>query len=435
MEEKKILIVNLSKGRMGEQNASLIGSMLITKIYLSAMSRADLLERELAKLPSFYFYVDEFQSFANESFAHILSEARKYKLNLTIAHQYVEQMPEEVRAAVFGNVGTMAVFRVGSFDAEIFEKEFGEVFTSEDIVSLGFAQIYLRLMIDGVGSHPFSAKTLPPIPRPSVSYKERIIDYTRTQYARPREAVEAEIEKWHLAEEAAPSKKQVPKSESSYISAVAAEKSTAQSVSLKKELPQAPMHAEFGKEHSGITLRQMAPVTMVERQKSGFPPRQTMLSQRPISRSVFRAATPMKQPLMKVSSVSRHESVSKNPLPQVVAKKQTEPQPVVMPLEKKTAPLHLASLKNGFGHKPQIDKSASPQNLKGLREALASALHKDIGTLKEKEKNATEALKEAGPLAPKVSISSEIKQPLPDAISKKEVPEDVLKKILEGSVE
>jgi len=204
MDEKKILIMNLSKGLMGEQNSNLIGSMLITKIYLSAMSRADKSPAEMQKLPDFYFYVDEFQSFANESFADILSEARKYKLNLTIAHQYIEQMPEEVRAAVFGNVGTMIIFRVGSFDAEIFEKEFAPEFVSEDIVNLGFAQIYLKLMIDGIGSKPFSAQTLPSIPPPPVSYKQTLIELTRATYARPRAVVEEEIRKWHAPIEAPP---------------------------------------------------------------------------------------------------------------------------------------------------------------------------------------------------------------------------------------
>ena len=131
MDEKKILIINLSKGRVGEVNANLLGSMLITKIYLAAMSRADASPSELNKMPNFYLYVDEFQSFANESFADILSEARKYKLSLTIAHQYIEQMSEEVRAAVFGNVGTMISFRVGAFDAEVLEKEFAPQFTAK----------------------------------------------------------------------------------------------------------------------------------------------------------------------------------------------------------------------------------------------------------------------------------------------------------------
>ncbi|MCX6703307.1 MAG: type IV secretion system DNA-binding domain-containing protein [Candidatus Zambryskibacteria bacterium] len=197
MDEKKILIVNLSKGRVGEGNANLIGSMLITKIYLAAMSRADASEADLNKLPNFYLYVDEFQSFANKSFADILSEARKYKLNLTIAHQYIEQMEEEVRDAVFGNVGTMVTFRVGAFDAEVLEKEFAPVFTAEDLVNLGFTQIYLKLMIDGVSSQPFSATTMAPIARPEVSFKEDVINASRQQFANPRMEVEEKILKFH----------------------------------------------------------------------------------------------------------------------------------------------------------------------------------------------------------------------------------------------
>ena len=197
MDEKKILIMNLSKGRMGEINANLIGGMLITKIYLAAMSRANLNDAEVRKLPNFYFYVDEFQSFVNDTFKDILSEARKYKLNLTIAHQYIEQMPEEVRDAVFGNVGTTIAFRVGPFDAEILEKIFAPQFMALDIVNLGFAQIYLTLMIDGIGSQPFSAVTLPPIAPPVKSFKPEIVDYSRATYARPRGTVEDEIKKWH----------------------------------------------------------------------------------------------------------------------------------------------------------------------------------------------------------------------------------------------
>src|SRR3990167_51127 len=152
MDEKKILIINLSKGLVGETNMRLLGSMLTTRLFLAAMSRANLSAPELAKLPHFYFYVDEFQNFANETFAEILSEARKYKLNLVIAHQYIEQMDEEVRDAVFGNVGTMIVFRVGAYDADILEKEFAPTFTAEDLVDLGLRQIYLKLMIDSVSS-------------------------------------------------------------------------------------------------------------------------------------------------------------------------------------------------------------------------------------------------------------------------------------------
>jgi hypothetical protein len=198
MDEKKIFIVNLSKGRMGETNASLLGSMLTVKIYLAAMSRADEPASRMAKLPRFYFYVDEFQSMMNEAFADILSESRKYKLALTLANQYIEQMEEEVRDAVFGNVGTLIVFRVGPFDAEVLETVFDPVFTPEDLVGLGIGQIYLTLMIDGVGSKPFSAETIPPIEAPTISYRDDCVRSSRELYARTRADVETIINKKQL---------------------------------------------------------------------------------------------------------------------------------------------------------------------------------------------------------------------------------------------
>lgn len=197
MDERKILIVNLSKGLIGETNANLLGSMLITKIYLAAMSRADLPAATMKQMPNFYFYVDEFQSFANEAFANILSEARKYKLNLTIAHQYIEQMEETVRNAVFGNVGTIIAFRVGPFDAEVLETIFSPEFMATDIVNLGFAQVYLTLMIDGIGSRPFSAVTLPPIDLSKVSYRDVVLGTSRKSFAKPRLEIEEAIRKWH----------------------------------------------------------------------------------------------------------------------------------------------------------------------------------------------------------------------------------------------
>ncbi len=199
MDQKKILIMNLSKGRVGEVNAQLLGSMLVTKIYLAAMSRADVPAQTLSALPSFYFYVDEFQNFANESFADILSEARKYKLNLIIAHQYVEQMEEEVRDAVFGNVGTTVSFRVGPFDAETLEPIFAPQFEAKDLVNLGFAQIYLTLMIDGVGSPPFSATTLPPFDASPEDNTRKVIEYSRQQFGCPRAQVEKAITDWQEA--------------------------------------------------------------------------------------------------------------------------------------------------------------------------------------------------------------------------------------------
>lgn len=193
MDERKILLINLSKGLVGDTNMKLLGSMLTTRIFLGAMSRADLPPHELAKSPNFYFYVDEFQNFANDTFSEILSEARKYHLNLLIAHQYVAQMEEEVQAAVFGNVGTTVSFRVGPLDAELLEKVFAPEFTQEDLVNLGFAQIYLSLMIDGIGSRPFSAVTIPPIEAPSRSYRQEVIDSSRAQFATARAGIETSL--------------------------------------------------------------------------------------------------------------------------------------------------------------------------------------------------------------------------------------------------
>ncbi len=194
MDEKKILIMNLSKGRIGESNSQLIGAMLITKLYLSAMSRVDIPEKDRA---DFFLYVDEFQNFATESFKDILSEARKYKLDLILAHQYITQMDEKVRDAVFGNVGTMVAFRVGAFDAEILETEFSPEFVAQDIVNLGFANIYLKLMINGIASRPFSAMTLPPIPFPEKSFTDEIIKFSQEKYGGAKEEVEKRIADWH----------------------------------------------------------------------------------------------------------------------------------------------------------------------------------------------------------------------------------------------
>ncbi len=193
MDEKKIFIVNLSKGRIGEENSKLLGAMLITRLYLAAMTRVDIPE---PKREDFYVYVDEFQNFATESFASILSEARKYRLDLILAHQYIEQMDETVQAAVFGNVGSMITFRVGATDAELLEKELMPEFTQQDIVNLGFASIYMRLMIDGVASRPFSATTLPPVPVQDRSYKDEIVTASRSLYSVPRAKVDDQIMEW-----------------------------------------------------------------------------------------------------------------------------------------------------------------------------------------------------------------------------------------------
>ncbi len=208
MDEKKILIMNLSRGRIGEDVSRLLGAMMITKIQLAAMSRADIPEKDRAP---FYLYVDEFQHFATESFANILSEARKFGLNLVIAHQYIAQMEEEVQKAVFGNVGTIVSFRVGAEDAEVLEKEFAPEFTANDLVNLAKWQIYLKLMIDGVASSAFSANTLPPWPRPDISYQDEIIKYSRETYARPKAEVEKQIGEWSAAIIESEAKKEMAK--------------------------------------------------------------------------------------------------------------------------------------------------------------------------------------------------------------------------------
>jgi CxxC-x17-CxxC domain-containing protein len=193
MDNQKILIVNLSKGRIGEDVSLLLGGLLITKLQLAAMSRVDVPEDQRS---DFFLYVDEFQHFATRAFTSILSEARKYRLSLILGHQYIAQMEEEVRDAVFGNVGTIVSFRVGPDDAEYLEKEFYPEFQAKDLVDLPKYNIYLKLMIDGVAGRAFSAQTLPPLEQPKKSHREKIIRISRERYATKRESVELKIEKW-----------------------------------------------------------------------------------------------------------------------------------------------------------------------------------------------------------------------------------------------
>jgi CxxC-x17-CxxC domain-containing protein len=198
MNDSKIFLVNVSKGRIGEDNSGLLGGMIITKIQLAAMERVRIPEEHRK---DFYLYVDEFQNFVTDAFAGILSEARKYRLNLTVAHQYTAQLISDkssaVRDAVFGNVGTMIVFRVGSDDAEFLEKEFDPEFTPSDIVNLPNYKIYIKLMIDGVTSRPFSAKTLPPMVKSGdKKIEEEVIQSSRDLYCRPKAVVEREINDW-----------------------------------------------------------------------------------------------------------------------------------------------------------------------------------------------------------------------------------------------
>lgn len=180
LDEGKILIVNLSKGQIGEDAVSLLGSILISSIQLAALHRASKPEEE--RRP-FYLYVDEMHSFDSCVFKDILAEARKYKLSLFLTHQYIEQLSEEVRAAIFGNVGTLISFRVGWKDAAVLATEFQPEFDEHDLVSLPAYHIYLKLMIDGVISAPFSAITLP-LQELATSFKYSVIAYSKKKYGR-----------------------------------------------------------------------------------------------------------------------------------------------------------------------------------------------------------------------------------------------------------
>ncbi len=197
MDQKKILIINLSKGRLGEDSSSLLGGLLITKLQLAAMSRVNVPESER---PDFYMYVDEFQNFTTDSFGTILSEARKYRLNLVLAHQYIAQLTEggsqKIKNAVFGNVGTMICFRVGSEDSEILEREFAPIFTSQHLQNLNARQTVLKLSIDNASAGPFLAETLPPIFEKMGGRLGVGLKVSRERYASPVEKVEDGINRW-----------------------------------------------------------------------------------------------------------------------------------------------------------------------------------------------------------------------------------------------
>lgn len=411
MDEKKILIINLSKGRVGEANANLLGSMIITKIYLGALSRADASEAKLKSLPPFYLFVDEFQSFANESFADILSEARKYKLSLTIAHQYVEQMSEEVRAAVFGNVGTMISFRVGAFDAELLEKEYSPIFTAEDVVNLGFAQIYLKLMIDGVSSQPFSATTLPPIKKQDINFRDDIVEHSRKVFAAPRMVVEEAIKKWH--EPITSERSERPeRSEKKDIRDIKDVRSAAPSASpavtfnpiidVSKKAPVAPTSAPSPKPVSPVTS---TPHTSAPH--------------------ASRTHAPTASHAHTISHSNSH------PHSQAHSKPQAQPHAhAPAPVRTPQKPISLDALK-----KPQ-SKGPSSQNLSQLKDALKDLLEKAKKEEPAKPAAASTPTPVSVPRVPQASVPASAKPAQPSKNTSKnekpnEVPEDVLRRILD----
>lgn len=186
MDEGKILLINVSQGKLGEDNASLLGAMLITKIQLAAMNRV---YRDEEERRDFYLYIDEFQNFATTSFIKILSEARKYRLNLILANQYMDQIPPEVKAAIFGNAGTIVSFILGASDASQLQAEFGNMYTQEDLVSLSRYQVIVKLMIDGTMSRPFPAHTLS-LASSNNQNRQKVIRASREQYAKKRTDLE-----------------------------------------------------------------------------------------------------------------------------------------------------------------------------------------------------------------------------------------------------
>lgn len=192
MDNKKILLMKVSKGLLGEENSQLIGSMIVTKIYQAAMARADMREEDRK---DFYFYVDEFQNFATDTFSEILSEARKYHLCMTIAHQYVGQLSENIKKTVFGNVGSIVSFRVGADDAVVLAEEFTPIFHVRDIINLGVREFYTKMSIEGELSEAFSARTADMV-FPETDYSKEIIDASRKAFCTPREKVEENLKKW-----------------------------------------------------------------------------------------------------------------------------------------------------------------------------------------------------------------------------------------------
>ena len=189
MDERKILLVNLSKGRLGEINSNLIGMIFVGKILMAALSRVD---DPTGNFPPFFLHIDEFQNISTNSISQILSEARKYKLGLTLAHQFIAQLDQGIKEAVFGNVGSLATFRVGPEDAQFLEQQFGPTFAANDLMNIPNFNAYMRVLANGVPTVPFSVATPPPI-EPSTEWASYLKEQSIMRYGRPRAEIEEEI--------------------------------------------------------------------------------------------------------------------------------------------------------------------------------------------------------------------------------------------------
>ncbi len=447
MDDKKILIVNLAKGRIGEQNMNLLGGMIITKIYLAAMSRSEISEAELKACAPLYFYVDEFQNFANESFADILSEARKYKLALTVANQYVAQMTDEVRDAILGNVGTMITFRIGPNDAELFEKEFAPTFTKEDLVNLGFAQIYLRLMIDGMGSRPFSAGTLGPIAPLENSLKDQVINQSRALYARPRAQVEEEIKVWLLdGKEETPQKRPDDKK-----------------FTKNDQVPHKPFERAF------VSTQSKTPFVPKSQTVTSFPKNnpvtqdtKTVIPKSVQSEPIPKTSQALQDILKKLEGDSVDESIHKNTeksireriVPPIVSRGAEEDSYRTQSNKDKTIISHKVhpspvTEKTLVQEQKVTANSAPTENRNALRDLLKkvaptpSPIPPVIKTSDtviapdkepytgEKNHSETKIIQQTSIKESDTKEVTETKEPEKDSIIKKEVPEEVLKRILE----
>jgi hypothetical protein len=197
MDHRRILIANLSKGLLGEDKANLLGALLVSQFQSAAMARADVPE---AQRRDFYLYIDEFHNFATDAFATILSEARKYRLALTLSHQYVAQVPDEVRDAVFGNVGSMVCFRVGETDSAVLSRQIGGGYSPSYLADLSNYEVCAKLLSGGAHGDPFLAKTYPPIGRGDRSRGQNVVRRSRERFAAPRRVVEEKIRRWMRAE-------------------------------------------------------------------------------------------------------------------------------------------------------------------------------------------------------------------------------------------
>ncbi len=415
MDESKIIIINLSKGRIGDENMKLLGGLLVTKIYLAAMSRADVPDRVVKMLPHFYLFVDEFQNFANASFSDILSESRKYKLNLTIAHQYIEQMDETVSAAVFGNVGTMIVFRVGATDAEALEKEFAPQFTMEDLVNLGQFQMYLKLMINGLTSAPFSATSMGPIPQQKISYVKEIIDASREQFARKREDVEVIINKFHEAT-VVPGKKGDKSGDVAKASQGGDFRKPEQKVAAPAAAPvpskaSAPLTTPKPITKFTPPVRATAPSPLLRESLNKLTTKPSQVA-KPIEehqpfKKAFTAVAPVAPAPASVGSLQSIEVKENNqpPVKPISLSALSKPLSATQTTDQTVAPSNTPRIQNT----PKVDpKAQTKENVNQLKNALAAALAKGKLTAP------------AAPVTPAVPKVSETK----------EVPEDVLKKVL-----